>query len=80
MKSDLCPPWELSRSLATLARYINHQEAYSVGGACTKAEEYFSRLRRDEIGIHRHIAGLRKIHGVTTGIRLAHSSIGNEAG
>ena len=38
---------------------INHQEAYSLDGACTnQAEEYFSRLRRGEIGIHHHIAGI----------------------
>jgi transposase-like protein len=37
---------------------INHQEANSLDGACTnQAEEYFSRLRRAEIGIHHHIAG-----------------------
>jgi hypothetical protein len=37
---------------------INHQEAYSFDGACTNwAEEYFSRLRRAEIGVHHHIAG-----------------------
>jgi ISXO2-like transposase domain len=37
---------------------INHQEAYSLDGACTNmAEEYFSRLRRAAIGIHHHIAG-----------------------
>jgi hypothetical protein len=37
---------------------INHQEAYSLDGACTNvAEEYFSRLCRAEIGIHHHIAG-----------------------
>ena len=37
---------------------INHQEAYSIDGACTNyAEEYFSRLRRAEVGIHHHIAG-----------------------
>jgi transposase-like protein len=37
---------------------INHQEAYSFDGACTnQAEEYFSRLRRAEIGIHHHLAG-----------------------
>lgn len=36
---------------------INHQEAYSLDGACTNwAEEYFSRLRRGEMGIHHHIA------------------------
>ncbi len=37
---------------------INHQEAYSLDGACTNmAEEYFSRLRRAEIGSPHHIAG-----------------------
>ena len=37
---------------------IDHQEAYSLDGACTNmAEEYFPRLRRAEIGIHHHIAG-----------------------
>jgi ISXO2-like transposase domain len=37
---------------------INHQEAYSLDGVCTNwAEEYFSRLRRAEVGIHHHIAG-----------------------
>jgi ISXO2-like transposase domain len=37
---------------------INHQEAYSLDGACTNwAEEYFSRLRRAEVGIHHYIAG-----------------------
>jgi len=37
---------------------INRQEAYSLDGACTNwAEEYFSRLRRAEVGIHHHIAG-----------------------
>jgi transposase-like protein len=37
---------------------INHEEAYSSEGACTNAaEEYFSRLRRAEIGHHHHIAG-----------------------
>ena len=37
---------------------INHQEAYSMDGACTNwAEEYFSRLRRAEHGHHHHIAG-----------------------
>jgi hypothetical protein len=37
---------------------INYQEARSFDGACTnQAEEYFSRWRRAEIGIHHHIAG-----------------------
>jgi transposase-like protein len=39
-------------------RRINHQEAYSLDGACTNwAESYFSRLRRAELGHHHHIAG-----------------------
>lgn len=39
-------------------RRINHQEAYSDGEACTNmAEEFFSRLRRAEVGHHHHISG-----------------------
>jgi transposase-like protein len=37
---------------------INHEQAYSMDGACTNwAEEFFSRMRRAEIGHHHHIAG-----------------------
>ncbi|MGH8500110.1 MAG: IS1595 family transposase, partial [Methylococcales bacterium] len=37
---------------------INHEEAYSFGGACTNlAEGFFSRMRRAEIGHHHHISG-----------------------
>ena len=37
---------------------INHEEAYSKDGACTNwAEEFFSRMRRAEIGHHHHISG-----------------------
>jgi hypothetical protein len=44
--------------MAWLVPAIHHQDAYSFDGACTnQAEEYFSRLRRAEIGIHHHIAG-----------------------
>jgi hypothetical protein len=36
----------------------NHQEGYSIDGACIDgAESYFSRLRRGELGHHHHIAG-----------------------
>jgi transposase-like protein len=39
-------------------RRINHEEAYSLNGACTNAAEgYFSRLRRGEAGHHHHISG-----------------------
>ena len=50
---------------------INHEEAYSLDGACTNwAEEFFSRMRRAEIGHHHHIAGAyllrtrKRRHGV----------------
>ena len=37
---------------------IDHQAAYSLGGVYTNgAEEFFSRMRRAEIGHHHHIAG-----------------------
>lgn len=37
---------------------IDRQKAHSLNGACTHmAEEYITRLRRAEIGIHHHIAG-----------------------
>ena len=37
---------------------INYEEAYSMNDACTNwAEEFFSRMRSAEIGIHHHIAG-----------------------
>ena len=49
------------------ARYdvkrINHQQAYSLNGACTNnAESFFSRLRRAELGIHHRISG-KHLHG-----------------
>ena len=48
--NDLSARYEMKR--------INHQEAYSADGSCTNwAEEYFSRLRRAEIGHHHHVAG-----------------------
>jgi hypothetical protein len=35
-----------------------HEEAHSMDDACTNwAEEFFSRMRSAEIGIHHHIAG-----------------------
>jgi hypothetical protein len=39
-------------------RRINHQVGYSIDGACTnRAESFYSRLRRGELGHHHHIAG-----------------------
>jgi hypothetical protein len=48
--NDLSVHFEMKR--------VNHEEAYSLDGACTNwAEEYFSRLRRAEAGHYHHIAG-----------------------
>ena len=49
--------WNSLHSRYSMKR-INHQQAYSLDGACTNgAEEFFSRMRRAEIGHHHHIAG-----------------------
>src|SRR6476661_7541572 len=55
--ADESPAWNpLHASFAMLR--INHQDGFSIGGACTNgAEFYFSRLRRGELGHHHHIAG-----------------------
>jgi transposase-like protein len=48
--NDLHARYEMKR--------INHEEAYSLNGACTNmAEGFFSRLRRAEVGHHHHVAG-----------------------
>ena len=57
VNADEASSWDNLHERFEMKR-INHQEAYSLDGACTNwAEEYFSRLRRAEIGIHHHIAG-----------------------
>jgi transposase-like protein len=57
LNADEAPSWNELHSRFEMKR-INHQEAYSLNGACTNwAESYFSRLRRAEIGHHHHIAG-----------------------
>jgi len=55
--ADESPAWNpLHASFAM--RRINHQDGYSIDGACTNgAESYFSRPRRGELGHHHHIAG-----------------------
>lgn len=58
INADEAPGWNELHGRFEMKR-INHQEAYSLDGACTNwAEEYFSRLRRAEIGHHHHIAGV----------------------
>jgi transposase-like protein len=57
VNADEAPSWDALHGAFEMKR-INHQEAYSLDGACTNwAEEYFSRLRRAEAGHHHHIAG-----------------------
>jgi hypothetical protein len=59
--ADEAASWDNPHERFEIKR-INHQEAYSLDGACTNmAEEYFSRLRRAEIGIHHHIAGAHRL-------------------
>lgn len=57
LNADEASSWNDLHSRFEMKR-INHQEAYSLNGACTnEAESYFSRLRRAEAGHHHHIAG-----------------------
>lgn len=58
VNADEAPGWDSLHASFEMKR-INHQDAYSLDGACTNmAEEYFSRLRRAEAGHHHHIAGV----------------------
>ena len=55
--ADESPAWNPLHARFAMQR-INHQDGYSIDGACTNgAESYFSRLRRGELGHHHHIAG-----------------------
>ena len=55
--ADESPAWNPLHARFAMQR-INHQNGYSIDGACTNgAEPYFSRLRRAELGHHHHIAG-----------------------
>lgn len=57
LHADEAPVWNDLHARFQVMR-INHDQAYSLAGACTNwAESYFSRLRRAEIGHHHHIAG-----------------------
>lgn len=57
IQADESQAWNALAGRYAMQR-INHQEAYSLNGACTNgAEEFFSRLRRAEVGHHHHIAG-----------------------
>jgi transposase-like protein len=57
VNADEASSWDGLHAKFEMKR-INHGEAYSLDGACTNwAEEYFSRLRRAEMGHHHHISG-----------------------
>lgn len=57
VNADEAPAWNSLHSKFEMKR-INHQEAYSMDGACTNmAESYFSRIRRGEMGHFHHVAG-----------------------
>jgi transposase-like protein len=57
IQADEANSWDKLHDRFEIKR-INHQEAYSLDGACTNwAEEFFSRMRRAEIGHHHHISG-----------------------
>jgi len=57
VNADESANWNELHSRFEMKR-INHEEAYSLDGACTNwAEEFFSRMRRAETGHHHHLAG-----------------------
>jgi hypothetical protein len=57
INADEGSSWDALHTTYEMKR-VNHEEAYSLDGACTNwAEEFFSRMRRAELGHHHHIAG-----------------------
>jgi transposase-like protein len=57
LHADESPAWNPLHARFEMRR-VNHQQGYSLDGACTNgAESFFSRLRRGEIGHHHHLAG-----------------------
>ncbi|THD45046.1 MAG: IS1595 family transposase [Bradyrhizobium sp.] len=58
LMADEAGSWNALHTAFAMKR-IDHGYAYSDEGACTNgAEEFFSRLRRAEVGHHHHIAGV----------------------
>ena len=58
LNADEAASWNALQARYEMRR-INHEEAYSLNGACTNiAESFFSRLRRAEMGHNHHIAGV----------------------
>src|ERR1700704_2609694 len=58
INADESSSWDALHAQYEMKR-VNHEEAYSLDGACTNwAEEFFSRMRRAEQGHHHHFAGI----------------------
>lgn len=56
LHADEAGAWNALHAVYEVNR-IDHQQAYSLNGACTNwTESFFSRIRRGEIGHHHHIA------------------------
>src|ERR1700686_1806096 len=54
INADEGSSWDALHATCEMKR-VNHEEAYSLDGACTNwAEEFFSRMRRAEAGHHHH--------------------------
>ncbi len=76
IQADEAGSWD-ALNLSFPMKRINHQEAYSLDGACTNAaEEFFSRMHRAEIGHHHHLGrrifrALRARSGVSAKIAAA---------
>jgi transposase-like protein len=57
LHADESTAWNKLHAAFAMQR-VNHQVAYSLDGACTnRAESFFCRMRRGELGHHHHIAG-----------------------
>lgn len=57
LAADESTAWNSLQARFAMQR-IDHQQAYSLNGVYTNgAEEFFSRMRRAEIGHHHHVAG-----------------------
>jgi ISXO2-like transposase domain len=58
INADEGSSWDALHATYEMKR-VNHEEAYSLDGACTNwAEEFFNRMRRAEAGHHHHFAGI----------------------
>lgn len=78
MHADEAGSWDNLHERFEVER-IDHQKAYSPDGAWTHhAEKHLGRLRRAEIGIHPHIAGVDRVrHAQDSAQREDHRRLSN---